>query len=100
MATADTACTPCPKQPALQHTFTPHPSCLIPAGVPWASCLPPPRSSLSTIVPQLAAVTLRHPLEAAHSPLVRALPEYERQFEQQLVEARAYWETSQQRMHW
>jgi hypothetical protein len=31
---------------------------------------------------------------------VRALPEYERQFEQQLVEARAYWETSQQRMHW
>jgi autophagy-related protein 11 len=43
---------------------------------------------------------MRHPLEAAHSPLVRALPEYERQFEQQLVEARAYWETSQQRMHW
>ena len=51
-------------------------------------------------VPQLPAVGLRHPLEAAHSPLVRALPEYERQFEQQLGEARAHWETSQQRMHW
>ncbi|KAI8470000.1 MAG: hypothetical protein J3K34DRAFT_521683 [Monoraphidium minutum] len=64
---------------------------------------PPPLEpvpQLAVQVPQLEAVTLRHPLEAAHSPLVRALPEYERQFEQQLVEARAYWETSQQRMHW
>jgi hypothetical protein len=60
---------------------------------------PPPRAN-PRAVPQLAPVPMRHPLEAAHSPLVRALPEYERQFEQQLVEARAYWETSQQRMHW
>ncbi|KIY92250.1 hypothetical protein MNEG_15712 [Monoraphidium neglectum] len=61
---------------------------------------PEPVPQIAVQVPQLAPVTLRHPLEAAHSPLVRALPEYERQFEQQLVEARAYWETSRQRMHW
>jgi hypothetical protein len=44
-------------------------------------------------------VGLRHPLQSAHSPLIRALPDYEAQFQQQLGEARAYWEASQQRLH-
>jgi hypothetical protein len=50
-------------------------------------------------VPSLPQLGLRHPLHAAHSPLIRALPDYEAQFTQQLGEARAYWEASQQRLH-
>jgi hypothetical protein len=50
-------------------------------------------------VPGLPSVGLRHPLQSAHSPLIRALPDYEAQFTQQLGEARAYWEASQQRLH-
>lgn len=50
-------------------------------------------------VPSLPHVGLRHPLHSAHSPLIRALPDYEAQFSQQLGEARAFWEASQQRLH-
>jgi hypothetical protein len=50
-------------------------------------------------VPQLPPVPLRHPLADAPSPLVRALPDCEASFQQHLLEARATWEASQQRMH-
>jgi hypothetical protein len=50
-------------------------------------------------VPSLPQLGLRHPLHSAHSPLIRALPDYESQFTQQLGEARAYWETAQARTH-
>jgi hypothetical protein len=59
-------------------------------------CLPP---ALPRPVPGLPHVGLRHPLHSAHSPLIRALPDYEAQFSQQLGEARAFWEASQQRLH-
>jgi len=54
---------------------------------------------VSSPVPGLPHVGLRHPLHSAHSPLIRALPDYEAQFTQQLGEARAHWEASQQRLH-
>ncbi|KAF8059682.1 ATG11 [Scenedesmus sp. PABB004] len=63
---------------------------------------PPPAEPLplqDVEVPGLATVGLRHPLAAAHSPLIRALPDYEAQFTQQLAEARAHWEASQARLH-
>lgn len=56
-------------------------------------------AALMCAVPGLPPVGLRHPLQSAHSPLIRALPDYEAQFTQQLGEARAYWEASQQRLH-
>lgn len=49
-------------------------------------------------VPSLPQLGLRHPLHAAHSPLIRALPDYEAQFTQQLGEAKAFWEASQARL--
>lgn len=43
-------------------------------------------------------VSLSHPLHSAPSPLVRALPDYERHFSHNLLTARAYWDVAQQRM--
>ena len=50
-------------------------------------------------VPQLPKVPLHHPLADAPSPLIRALPDCEASFQQHLMEARVFWESSQQRMH-
>lgn len=63
---------------------------------------PPPAEPLPLLevaVPGLPNVGVRHPLAGAVSPLVRALPDYEAQFAQQLAEASAYWEASQARLH-
>ena len=40
----------------------------------------------------------RHPLDGTTSPMLRALPDYQRQFQAHLAEASAYWEASQQRL--
>lgn len=45
-----------------------------------------------------AALRAAHPLDAERSPLLRALPDYLRQFEAHLQQAGAYWEASQARM--
>ncbi|GBF99515.1 hypothetical protein Rsub_11949 [Raphidocelis subcapitata] len=89
--------TPDPAAAEDHPVFLYHKAFLRPGAKPPAQEPVPP---IAVQVPQLAAVSMRHPLEAAHSPLVRALPEYERQFEQQLLEARAHWDASQARMHW
>lgn len=62
---------------------------------PLCMVVPPARPA----VPALVQLQLQHPLHAAVSPLLRALPDYEAQFAHHLAEARAYWEASQQRMH-
>ncbi|WIA42046.1 hypothetical protein OEZ86_009334 [Tetradesmus obliquus] len=79
-----------------QPVFLYHKAYLRPGAAP-----PPaePLPMLEVTVPGLPSVGLRHPLQSAHSPLIRALPDYEAQFTQQLGEARAYWEASQQRLH-
>lgn len=54
---------------------------------------------LSAAVPPLAEVRLPHPLQKALSPLIRALPDYEQQFQHHLREGRAFWDATQQHMH-
>jgi hypothetical protein len=77
------------------------PACLLSPGAATSQYLQLCSSLLLLLcaVPGLPSVGLRHPLQSAHSPLIRALPDYEAQFTQQLGEARAYWEASQQRLH-
>eukprot|EP00887_Chlorella_sp_A99_P002015 scaffold18.g2015.t1 len=62
----------------------------------------PPAESLPPVVLDMsaaeAALSARHPLDAERSPLLRALPDYQRQFQAHLAQATAYWEASQQRM--
>eukprot|EP00879_Flechtneria_rotunda_P005637 GHRR01005934.1.p1 GENE.GHRR01005934.1~~GHRR01005934.1.p1 ORF type:complete len:1224 (+),score=620.67 GHRR01005934.1:482-4153(+) len=58
-----------------------------------------PLPMMEVTVPGLPSVGLRHPLQSAHSPLIRALPDYEAQFQQQQGEARAYWEASRERLN-
>ncbi|GFR46208.1 hypothetical protein Agub_g7746 [Astrephomene gubernaculifera] len=64
------------------------------------AALPPPEAlpPLQVQVPPLAEVNLAHPLHSAPSPLVRALPDYERHFQHHLATTRAYWDVAQARM--
>lgn len=64
------------------------------AVLPQAEAVP----VLEVRVPPLPPLEIQHPLHSAVSPLIRALPDYERQFHHQLVVGRAYWDTSQQRL--
>ncbi|KXZ49649.1 hypothetical protein GPECTOR_20g506 [Gonium pectorale] len=64
------------------------------AALPPQEALPP----LTVQVPPLAEVALAHPLHSAASPLVRALPDYERHFQHHLATTRAYWEVAQARL--
>lgn len=49
-------------------------------------------------MPPLAEVDLEHPLHSAASPMLRALPDYERHFQHHLLTARAYWDVAQARL--
>ncbi|GIL74831.1 hypothetical protein Vretifemale_4634, partial [Volvox reticuliferus] len=64
------------------------------------AALPPPEAlpPLHVQVPPLAEVNLTHPLHTAPSPLVRALPDYERHFQHHLATTRAYWDVAQTRL--
>eukprot|EP00198_Chlamydomonas_reinhardtii_P008819 XP_001698156.1 predicted protein [Chlamydomonas reinhardtii] len=64
------------------------------------AALPPPEAlpQIQVQVPPLAEVNLAHPLHAAASPLVRALPDYERHFTHHLATTRAYWDVAQRRL--
>ncbi|GLI69495.1 hypothetical protein VaNZ11_014129 [Volvox africanus] len=64
------------------------------------AALPPPEAlpQLHVQVPPLAEVNLAHPLHSAPSPLVRALPDYERHFQHHLATTRAYWDVAQTRL--
>ncbi|GLC36258.1 hypothetical protein PLESTB_000603400 [Pleodorina starrii] len=64
------------------------------------AALPPPEAlpPLQVQVPPLAEVNLAHPLHSAPSPLVRALPDYERHFQHHLATTRAYWDVAQARL--
>lgn len=57
-----------------------------------------PEPVLKVDIPPLGPVPVHHPLHTAISPLIRALPDYERQFQQHMMAGRAYWEVSQQRV--
>eukprot|EP00803_Ostreobium_quekettii_P003255 evm.model.scf_876.4 EVM.evm.TU.scf_876.4 scf_876:19566-22779(-) len=59
--------------------------------------LQPPASfeEMEVKVPPMGCISVEHPLHASPSPLVRALPDYELQFQHDLLVAQETWDVSQ-----